>query len=178
MERLQLDYQSPPRFYQRPAWLFLGVSLVMGGILTFISMTLDHDNEALGQQVSNLRKRSYELVRAASVSPSEERKTSVPGDLAEHIEKHSLHNWERLFFALESAASDSLTLLELVPDRDEISISGEAKSFAAVSDYIRRLNETAVIADTHLTTSEVDAKHPQRPIRFSLHARWRRGGYE
>jgi len=178
MERLQLDYQSPPRFYQRPAWLFFGVSLVIGGVLIFISMTLDHENEALGQHVSNLRKRSHELERTASVSPSVERKTSVPGDLAEQIAEHSLDSWERLFSVLESAASDSLTLLDLVPDRDEISISGEAKSLAAVSDYISRLNKSAVLADTHLTASEVDTKHPQRPIRFSLHGRWRRGGYE
>ncbi|MBI4984021.1 MAG: PilN domain-containing protein [Rhodocyclales bacterium] len=51
-------------------------------------------------------------------------------------------------------------------------IVAEARSFAAVLDYLRELQGQASLRDVMLQHHQVDAQDPEQPVRFSVTATW------
>jgi hypothetical protein len=82
--------------------------------------------------------------------------------------------WDRLFRELEASGSKEVALLAVQPDPASrlVRISGEAKNFKAMLDYSRRLGRTDVLREVVLLGHEVKSQDPQRPVAFSLMARW------
>lgn len=82
--------------------------------------------------------------------------------------------WGALFSHIESAASADVALLSLQsdPSGHDVRMSGEARDFAALSAYVRRLDETPGLADVHLLEHAENTHDPRRPIAFRLTARW------
>ncbi|MFH1870219.1 MAG: PilN domain-containing protein [Pseudomonadota bacterium] len=66
-----------------------------------------------------------------------------------------------------------MTLLSFEPGAIEISLRGEARDFAAMTDYITRLSAHPVLADIRVTEHEIARDHPRRPLRFSVRAIWK-----
>lgn len=83
--------------------------------------------------------------------------------------------WELLFRTVESVAGDDVTLLALEPDMEKrvVKISGEAKDFPAMLNYIKQLEAKAVFGPVHLQSHEVQQQDPNRPVRFALLVVWR-----
>lgn len=83
--------------------------------------------------------------------------------------------WELLFRTVESAAGEDVTLLALEPDMEKrlVKISGEAKDFQAVLNYITRLEARPVFGPVHLQSHEVQQQDANRPVRFALQIVWR-----
>lgn len=83
--------------------------------------------------------------------------------------------WELLFRTVESAAGDGVTLLALEPDMEKrvVKISGEAKDFPAMLNYITQLEAKAVFGPVYLQSHEVQQQDPNRPVRFALLVVWR-----
>ena len=82
--------------------------------------------------------------------------------------------WDGLFQVLEGATTDRVGLLALQPDWENgvINITAEAKEFSDMLTYVARLGETKSFSRIHLRHHEIDQNDPQRPIRFTLSARW------
>jgi Tfp pilus assembly protein PilN len=82
--------------------------------------------------------------------------------------------WDRLFGALESAASDKVALLGLEPDAKAgtVTISGDSKDYLAVLSYVLNLSQTNALGRVQLVRHEVKSSEPQRPVSFVVSAGW------
>ncbi len=80
--------------------------------------------------------------------------------------------WEDILVALNKAANPHVALLALEPEvhNSVIKLQAEAKSFDAILNYQRHLEE--LFPEAVLTRHEVLLKEPGAPVRFSLHTRW------
>jgi Tfp pilus assembly protein PilN len=82
--------------------------------------------------------------------------------------------WDRLFAALESAASDQVALLGIQPDpkAGTVVISGDSKDYLAALSYVLNLSQTAALDRVQLVRHEVKANDPQSPVAFAVSAGW------
>jgi Tfp pilus assembly protein PilN len=82
--------------------------------------------------------------------------------------------WDRLFAALESAASDQVALLGIQPDPKggTVVISGDSKDYLAALSYVLNLSRTEALDRVQLVRHEVKANDPQSPVAFAVSAGW------
>lgn len=82
--------------------------------------------------------------------------------------------WGALFEGVESVMNGDVALLSMEPDLPlrEIRFRGEARHVEAMLHFVRRVDEAVALSTPHLETYQVQLRDPQRPVRFSLVARW------
>ena len=82
--------------------------------------------------------------------------------------------WDRLFAALESAASDQVALLGIEPDpkAGTVVISGDSKDYLAALSYVLNLSRAEALNRVQLVRHEVKANDPQAPVSFAVSAGW------
>jgi hypothetical protein len=82
--------------------------------------------------------------------------------------------WERLFGALESAASDQVALLGLEPDpkTGTVLISGESKDYLAALSYVLNLSQAEALERVQLVRHELKSNDPQGAVSFAVSAAW------
>ncbi|WP_291519908.1 hypothetical protein [Acidovorax sp.] len=82
--------------------------------------------------------------------------------------------WDALFEGVESAMNGDVVLLSLEPDLPlrEVRLRGESRHVDAMLHFVRRVDETLALSTPHLESYELHLQDPQRPVRFSLVARW------
>jgi Tfp pilus assembly protein PilN len=83
--------------------------------------------------------------------------------------------WGALYRSLEGSLDDTVSLLSISPnvDKGEVRLNGEAKDFAALRHYLRRLSESEALYDVRLLSQEVKRNDAQHPIVFSVVTAWR-----
>lgn len=88
--------------------------------------------------------------------------------------RHLNFEWHRLFDIMDSHALEDVTLLALEPsDAGKLlKILAEARSLEAMADYLQSLSEDERLNEVVLTHHEVAEQDVNRPIRFSIEARW------
>jgi type IV pilus assembly PilN-like protein len=104
------------------------------------------------------------------------RRTATPEEIAlarETVQRLSIPR-DDLFGALESAATDRVSLTAIEPDvkAGTVVISGEGKDFAAVLDYVARLQRSQALQRPHLVKHEFRPNDPNRPVAFAVSAFW------
>lgn len=82
--------------------------------------------------------------------------------------------WEPLFETLEITSGAGVALLSVQPDpkAEQVTISGEAKSYDELLSYTERLAQTKLLDRVYLTGHEVKQRDSVRPVAFSLAAHW------
>ena len=82
--------------------------------------------------------------------------------------------WDTLFGALESAATDRVSLVAIEPDvkSGTVVISGEARDYPAVLDYVVRLQGAKALQRPHLVKHELRPSDSKRPVAFAVSAAW------
>lgn len=82
--------------------------------------------------------------------------------------------WDKLFGALESAASDQVALLGIEPDikAGTVMISGDSKDYLAALTYVLNLSRTEALTRVQLARHELKANDPQAPVNFAVSASW------
>ena len=85
--------------------------------------------------------------------------------------------WDKLFGALESAASDRVALLGIEPDAKAgtVVISGDSKDYLAALSYVLNLSQAGALSRVQLVRHEVKANDPQGPVSFAVSAAWSEG---
>jgi hypothetical protein len=83
--------------------------------------------------------------------------------------------WGELYGSLERTVDETVSLTAILPspEKGEVRLNGEAKDFAALRSYLKRLSDTGNLTDVRLLRQEVKQSDPQRPIVFSIVAIWR-----
>jgi Tfp pilus assembly protein PilN len=84
--------------------------------------------------------------------------------------------WDELFEAVEASTNEEVALLGIEPEprQETVRIIGEAKSYPAVLEYTRRLEESAPLKGVHLQNHQIQTRDRERPVHFVLGATWRR----
>ncbi len=167
MRPVWLDYQRPAPKANGTAWLLLVTGLLCGGA---VLGSYFEAQDSIAELEYRIEKKQRAIERRQQSERTDMKKS---GPAAQRLAKISPDRWEHLFVALEQATDETVTLLALDPGENEISLSGEAKNFAAAAAYVKRLEGAGALAEVHLLNHEVAKDHPQRPVRFVLSARWK-----
>ncbi|HVL37641.1 MAG TPA: PilN domain-containing protein [Burkholderiales bacterium] len=83
--------------------------------------------------------------------------------------------WERLFQALEAAASGEVTLAGIEPDpkAGTVIISGQGRDYPAALEYVQRLERSEALSRVQLVRHE--ARHDRGAVTFAVSATWNGG---
>ena len=83
--------------------------------------------------------------------------------------------WGELFGTLEAAAPDNVLLLAIEPDprAGTVMVTGSGKDYAAVLDYVAKLQRETLFTRVHLVRHEIRPDDPQRAAAFSVAASWK-----
>jgi type IV pilus assembly PilN-like protein len=85
--------------------------------------------------------------------------------------------WDKLFAALESAASEKVALLGIEPDPKSgtVVISGDSKDYLAALSYVLNLSQAQALSHVQLVRHEVKQNDPQGTVSFAVSAAWSEG---
>jgi hypothetical protein len=117
--------------------------------------------------LATLEPRSYKPARAV---PAEELA------LAREAVQRLSTPWDKLFGALETAASDEVALLAIEPDpkAGTVTISGDSKDYLAALSYVLNLGRAEALSRVQLARHEV-RNDAQKTVAFSVSAAWAGG---
>ena len=165
--------------FKRDAFLrrSLGTWLLLGGACAGIAVALAF--AAANQALLQVKRQTTEL-RQESVPRTEQKSTRDGTQLAVEITHANTIirqlnlPWDKLFTALESTENNQVALLAIQPDtrKQLIHLSGEARNLEAVLDYLAQLRGQETLAQIALTSHEIKLQDPDKPVRFSLSAKW------
>jgi Tfp pilus assembly protein PilN len=82
--------------------------------------------------------------------------------------------WNALFASIESAVGENVALLGIQPDpaAARVTLTAEARNFGEALWFAQRLSAGGTLAEAFLTGHELRRDGSQRPVRFTISARW------
>jgi hypothetical protein len=167
MRRLELDFaRRRPRW---PAWALLVVGIAVAGDALVGYHGLRDEARELERQRSGARPAAP--ARREPLSEAMQREL----DGARQVLHELALPWETLFRSIESALDNDTALLAIEPDalKRVVRISGEARDYPAVLEFMRRLAGAQVLAGVHLLNHQVRDDVAEHPVQFTLAASWR-----
>ncbi|HZF38057.1 MAG TPA: PilN domain-containing protein [Blastocatellia bacterium] len=170
---LSIDYQNHGRF-ARFGWLLLGVAVLLVLDAMYTQRTAESELMALE---SHLQGKSSVVQSSNRLSSNSTEAAEVQLREAEDVLRQLTIPWHTLFQSIERAFAEEVALLAVQPDvqRRSITIVGEAKQYNDVLAYVTRLRAEAPLASVYLVGNEIKENDPQRPLLFTVSARWRGG---
>jgi Tfp pilus assembly protein PilN len=166
--RLQLDFVVPRR---RPRALGIGVLVLALAIAAGLVMKHRETQQQL-----------HELEAAAALLSAPRPALAIPRDKLESEMKNAQATvrqlalpWAQLIDSLERASMKDVALLNIQPDAQArvLRVTAEARREELMLQYLRRLSSSRNFAEVHLVSHQVREDDPQRPIQFSVQARFR-----
>lgn len=167
MDALWLDYRRTRQRSPLPGIALLAVALACAGWLLNEFQTLQETVEAAEHRVAVLKRAADRRLTKERTEPPQANPVTKPS-------RPSPQEWARLLDGIEAPIDETVTLLSLEPNEREreVSLTGEAKDFAALAAFVKRLEEGAVLKNVRLLSHDIVREHPQKPVRFALVAVW------
>lgn len=152
-----------------PAWLMaaIGVILIADALFSYVNLRDEVDQW-------QRRRNAPRLVAAAAKEPvSEPAQREL--NAAQQILRELALPWEALFGAIEAATDGSVAMLAIEPDAGKrvVRISGEARNYLAVLNFMARLEKAQPLGGVHLLSHQIREDVAERPCLFTLSASWR-----
>ncbi|WP_152555742.1 PilN domain-containing protein [Ferriphaselus sp. R-1] len=171
MPRLHLDYQHSARPFPRLGVAVLALSLLA---LPLVGMYYSHLSERLSgweDSLEQLERSSKRLLHQVQRGGD----TTLELDQLHEVTRLTAVPWDALFLAVERTVEDDIALLGLDPDpaRHEVKIHGEARNYAAMLDFIHRLEQQPEFGGVYLQSHQLELDDPERPMSFALLAQWK-----
>lgn len=174
MQALKLDYRQDRRLHHFLGYMLLALALALAAFLLWYYSNL-HQQQVQIQSVvdsveSKINQSRQPLVRNGNDSANIKEVMAYSNKV---IQKLNLP-WNDLFVLLEAAKSENIALLGVEPSVKEakVKLTGEAKDFKAMFDYLRALQTQPVLKNVYLLDHKIDDQNPDKPIRFTLEASW------
>jgi Tfp pilus assembly protein PilN len=164
MQAIHIDFcrtRRTPR-WAAPVLMLLAFALCGDVAVSFLqARTAYLKNE---QALAALDPRSYRPARTASAEEIAAAKDT--------LQRLSMP-WDRLFGALEAAATDQVALLSIEPDpkAGTVLISGDSKDYLAALTYVLNLSRTEALGRVQLARHELK-KDQGNAVGFSISATW------
>jgi hypothetical protein len=170
MPRLELDFRRARRRAPWAGWTLLALAL-------FLMADLAHTYHAARETSAGAEARLAKIGRPLDgARPGLRVRAATPEEItaARDTYQRLAMPWNQLFGALESAATERVTLVAVEPDAKTgtVRISGEGKDYPAVLDYVVQLRAAPTLAGAHLVKHELRQDGPQPSVAFSVAATW------
>jgi hypothetical protein len=167
LQAIKLDFC---RSRSAPPWmapLLFAVSLAFAADVGFSFMKTVREISVNEKKLAALEPHAYKAARRA---PPEEIAA------ARETMQRLATPWDRLFSALESAASDEVALLSIQPDAKAgtVTISGDSKDYLAALTYVLNLSRADSLSHVQLARHEVKQNDPQKSVAFWVSAGWKK----
>lgn len=169
LRRLELDYGPSRRFGLWLGIVALALAAIIGAKLADLYVTAKREAVQLEARIA--RNGAPRLPRPSAALPeSVVREIQRANDVIEQIALP----WDRLFRAVESAASEKVALLSITPDQKSgtVQVGGEAAGLGAMFDYVKRLQLQPSLTHVYLVNQKINEQDPQHPVRFTVTASW------
>lgn len=171
MRALHLDYQATPgRSKTAAVVLAAGLALAIAALANF-----HHWREQASQWQAELALAQDKVNRSrVATDPVRQRKAALERadeiKAANGVIRQLNFPWAEMFGALEAATNQEVALLGIEPDARKklVRVTAESKTDQAMLNYIRRLQQTQLLADVTLQKHEVQAQDAERPLRFTV----------
>jgi Tfp pilus assembly protein PilN len=171
---IELDFLAVEPRVPRAGLALLAAGALCAALAGWRFAALQEETRRLEARIDSLRAGRHERVQARdgrSAAPE------VAADLsrARTVARRLAAPWDELFAEVEAAVGPDVALLAIQPDlaNARIALTGEARSIGHGLAFAARLNRGAALGEALLTAHEVRVQDPQRPVRFTLEARWR-----
>lgn len=175
MSALWLDYrQDKPLHWAGPVLLMLVLAALAATVVHYLAL---HDETVLWED--RLARAERDLGRERGIRavhrPGGRDGESLEVKRANEVLRRLSLPWDSLFLTMESAAGEDVALLALEPDAEKqmVKVSGEARDFTAVLNYVTRLEAQEAFGQVYLQSHQVQLQDPQLPVRFALQAVWK-----
>ena len=149
-----------------PGWVVLIVGIALAADIAVQHQRLrDHANEM--QYPVAVRKVS---TRGEPISQETQREL----DGARRLLQELVLPWDTLFRSVEASVDKDTALLAIEPDADKraVRITGEARNYRAVLDFVLRLEKTPGLSRIHLLNHQIREEVAERPFMFTMTASW------
>lgn len=170
MRALQLDFLQGSRRGGN------GIVLLALGVAAAFAVVSFHDElkdeaDLLESQAAKLERRAR---GAAPVNVQVDESVQQEIRRANEVIDQLALPWDRLFLAVESAASERVALRGIAPDvrAGTVQISAETADAEAMFDYVRRLEQQSGLSQVYLLQHQRERRNIARPIRFLVSASW------
>lgn len=158
-------------------WTWLGMLVLLCSLLLIWVTWQDYQEKLV--ILKNIQVKASHLTQQKEIKKASEEhqvvvltsaQTKQVADVA-----HALTTpWDALFSAIEKSSLPDVALLNLEPNpqKGQVTIGGEAKNLHAVLDYVKQLEQQAVLSQVYLQKHSVDQMNASKPVSFSILASW------
>jgi len=168
--RIELDFAR-----KRPPVNRVGAALLAVGLVCATLVVADY--RGIAAESAGLEVRLSAISpdhRAAAPDKAAARAAEEAGDAVAELATP----WSVLLQELERAGEDSdgsVAVLAVEPDREkrQVRVVAEARTLPIALAYVERLQKSAALRYPMLESHEVQAKDPERPVRFQIKADWK-----
>jgi Tfp pilus assembly protein PilN len=174
MQELSLDFQQRFRHADRFDRTLLAIALVLGTLVGIAYSVVSFQIEQLSASKSEAQHQSRRgALNSRLHSLSTEQLRNEIKQANEILTQLALP-WEALFHDLDSAQQDRVALLSIVPDPHQrtVKVTGEAKNFAALLDYLRVLQANRSLTGVYLQSHRIEEQMAEHPLHFAIIASW------
>lgn len=174
MRALRLDYRDHSNIGRKFGLGLMAVMLILAIWLGWYFNAIRTETQALEVSLAKMKRSIHGEVTATEISQM------TPEKLAKAIQfsNQTIHQlnlpWDVLFSQLTTAKGEGVALLGVEPSAksNTILVEGEAKDYAAMLQYVRRLSEQNILQGVYLTEHKMDEQNTDHPIHFTLEASW------
>jgi hypothetical protein len=167
MNRLEIDFIGRGTRSRWPRRVLVVLALALSVDLALSYRTLQ---SAMAQSEAKIAQAQAAAAPARPVTPEE------LAAVRETVERLAMP-WDRLFGALETAATEEVALLGIEPDpkAGTVQISGDSKNYLAALAYVLNLSRADALTRVQLVRHEVKANDPHAAVGFTVSAAWTGG---
>ncbi len=168
---LEIDFVASPR---RGRWLGIGFLAITAVVAAKLADTYAESRREIVQIEARIARIEHRANGMSANVPKLAEATVEEIRLANRVIDQITLPWDRLFHAVESVANGRVALLGITPDQagGTVELSAEAADVEAMFDYVNRLQRAPSLARVYLLSHQVNARDPQRPVRFTVTASW------
>ncbi|OGA53577.1 MAG: hypothetical protein A3F74_27225 [Betaproteobacteria bacterium RIFCSPLOWO2_12_FULL_62_58] len=168
IRRLELDYIAAPRRKRWLGYALLAVSLVVAAdlVLRYRDARIELDRSETANGLLSTERGAPKAI------PKQRLDEQVKN--AESVVRQLTLPWAAIVHTIEEAAADDVAILQLQPEAQQrlLRITAEARDQQSMLAYVRRLAGAKRLFNVHLVNHRVQLDDPQRPIQFSVQARF------
>lgn len=171
MRLLSLDYRDKGTAAAKAGWVLLLAGIAVAAAVGYHYQYLDRQLVQGAAKVSEMERLSHHRAgKQADDTPEMKQEVQRANEVLQQL----TIPWNALFQAVESSSDEQVALLAVQPDAHKhiLRISGEAKNYAALLDYIKRLEQGGVLTQVFLLSHEIRQDDRDHPVRFALTANW------
>ena len=170
MALLEIDFAHPRRRLRAGELAVLAIGIAAAAAAGWQYTVLAAERTRLEAALGEAERFTRREIRTPTGSGPDAKALAADVARANAVAARLSVPWETLFADLEASSGQSITLLGFEPEADarRLRITGEARRFEDITQYLRVLEGTQAFQNVFLTTHEVR----DRAVAFTLTADW------